>query len=113
MFTECVWWGCGVTFYFYFCSLWAGGIGGAKRGKRGRGDDGQYRGAGGWCNAPAPVVPPARLDERMEGDWWTVRSRPAMVSSTVAAFGSMKPRFCEGRSCANSSNVSRTTARGC
>lgn len=56
-------------------------------------------------------MPPARLDERTLGDWWMVKSRPATVSSSEVALESMKPRFCEGGSCANSSNVSRMTGR--
>ena len=64
------------------------------------------RGEGSWLDAPAPVVPPARLDERTPGDCVMVKSRPAMVSSSVVALESMKPRFWEGKSCANKSNVS-------
>lgn len=66
----------------------------------------------------APVVPPARSDERMAGDWWMVKSSVASAPfaaapfvpgwvdglpggmgtgmSRLCALGSMKPRFCEG-----------------
>lgn len=47
-------------------------------------------------NLPAPVVPPARVDERTVGDWWMVKSRSARVSDSVVALGSMKPRFEDG-----------------
>lgn len=46
-------------------------------------------------NAPAPVVPPARLEDSTAGDWWTVYSRPPTATSTDEALGSTKPRFCE------------------
>jgi hypothetical protein len=62
-------------------------------------------------DAPAPVVPPARLEERTAGDWWMVKSRPATVMSTVEARESTKPRFCEGRSCAKRSKVSAKPRR--
>lgn len=44
----------------------------------------------------APVVPPARLEERTAGDWVIVRSWLLMVRSRVVALASMKPRFWEG-----------------
>lgn len=59
-----------------------------------------------WGEVPAPVVPPARLEERIPGDWWMTRSRPAMVRSRVRALGSMKPRLWEGREWAKRSYVS-------
>lgn len=62
-------------------------------------------------DAPAPVVPPARFEERTAGDWWMVKSRPATVMSTVEARESTKPRFCEGRSCAKRSKVSAKPRR--
>lgn len=44
---------------------------------------------------PAPVVPPARVEDRTLGDWWMVKSRPETVTSTVRDLGSMKPRLWE------------------
>lgn len=50
----------------------------------------------GGLNVPAPVVPPPRVEERMVGDWWIVRSRPAMARSIEVADWSTKPKFWEG-----------------
>lgn len=48
-------------------------------------------------NLPAPVVPPSLLLARTLGDCSTVRSRPAMVMSSVVALASTMPRSREGR----------------
>lgn len=59
---------------------------------------------------PAPVVPPALLEDRTLGDWVTVRSRPLTVSSMVEDFGSMMPSsLLEGMLCEKSRKAS---ARG-
>lgn len=45
---------------------------------------------------PAPVVPSFRLDDKIVGDCWMVRSLPATTMSRDVAFGSTKPRFWDG-----------------
>lgn len=55
---------------------------------------------------PAPVVPPALLDDRTPGDCVMVRSWPLMVSSRVVDLGSMKPRAWDGMLWENSRKAS-------
>lgn len=60
------------------------------------GDESQEAKSGVTFHTTAPVVPPARLEERTAGDWVMVRSWLLMVRSRVVALASMKPRFWEG-----------------
>lgn len=55
---------------------------------------------------PAPVVPPALLDDSTAGDCVTVRSWPLMVRSSSVALESTKPKFEEGMDWAKSKKVS-------
>lgn len=60
------------------------------------GEESQEAKSGVTFHTTAPVVPPARLEERTAGDWVMIRSWLLMVRSRVVALASTKPRFWEG-----------------
>lgn len=62
----------------------------------GSGEESQVAKSGVTFQTTAPVVPPARLEERTLGDWVMVRSRLWMVRVRVVAVALIKPRFWEG-----------------